>query len=41
MKIYDFNGKKNISGARKILAENAFEKLESRCIYHRKRWLYG
>ena len=27
--------------ARKILAENAFEKLESRCIYHRKRWLYG
>lgn len=34
MKIYDFNGKK-------ILAENAFEKLESRCIYHRKRWLYG
>lgn len=39
MKIYDFNGKKNISGER--IREARIEKLESRCIYHRKRWLYG
>lgn len=32
MKIYDFNGKKNISGERIR---------EARIKMHRKRWLYG